>query len=309
MSCRPLLLALVFCVPFILSDSAEADWRRDYPQINFAVVPAENETTVTNRWTPFAEYLGRELGVKVTLQIANDYAAVIEGQRSGRLQLAWFGAAAFARARMTGVPTEAFALNVNRDSGKGYYSVFYVRADSPYRDLSDLKGRNLGLVDPNSTSGYEVPLFTLNKLGIDPDKFFARTQITGSHQNVIFALVSGTIDVAADSWNSESYSNLTRMIDKGLLKKPDGSPLSVDDFRIILKSEMIPNGPYTYLASLPEEMKSDVRAAFFAAPAKAKDVFDRLSDGNNLPWEPVETSAYDEMIRLLQFVDGLRKHS
>jgi ABC-type phosphate/phosphonate transport system substrate-binding protein len=72
---------------------------------------------------------------------------------------------------------------------------------------------------------------------------------------------------------------------------------------------MIPNGPYTYLASLPDGMKADIRAAFFAAPVKAKEVFDRLSDGNNLPWEPVENSAYDEMIRLIQFVDGLRKRS
>lgn len=48
-----------------------------------------------------------------------------------------------------------------------------------------------------------------------------------------------------------------------------------------LKSPMIPNGPYTYLASLPEGMKADIRAAFFAAPVKAKEVFDLLSDGNN----------------------------
>jgi phosphonate transport system substrate-binding protein len=184
-----------------------------------------------------------------------------------------------------------------------------VRADSPYHELQDLKGKNFGLVDANSTSGYEVPLYTLNKLGIDPDKFFARSQITGSHQNVIFALLSGTVDVAADSWNSESYSNLTRMINRGLLKKPDGSQMTVGDFRIILKSPLIMNGPYTYLSSLPEDMKSDTRTTFFAAPAKVKEVFDRLSDGNNLPWEPVENSAYDETIRLIQFVDGLRKRS
>jgi phosphonate transport system substrate-binding protein len=309
MMTRRLLLALTLLVSTALPRGAAADWRNDHPEIFFAVVPAENEATVTNRWTPFLDYLGKELGVKVTLRIANDYAAVIEGQRSGTLQIAYYGAASFSRARLTGVPTEAFALNVNRESGRGYYSVFYVLANSPYRDLQDLQGKNLGLVDANSTSGYEVPLYTLNKMGIDPDKFFAHSQITGSHQNVIFALVSGTIDVAADSWNSETYSNVTRMINRGLLKKPDGSPMSTADFRIILKSPLILNGPYTYLAGLPDDMKADIRAAFFAAPTKVKDVFDHLSDGNNLPWQPVETSAYDETIRLIQFVDGLRKRS
>jgi phosphonate transport system substrate-binding protein len=306
---RRSLLALMLLATTLFSAAAMADWRQDYPEINFAVVPAENEATVTARWVPFLDYLGRELGVKINLRVANDYAAVIEGQRSDTLQLGYYGAASFSRARLTGVPTEAFAVNVNRDSGKGYYSVFYVLASSPYHELQELKGKNLGLVDANSTSGYEVPLYTLNKMGIDPEKFFARSQITGSHQNVIFALVSGTVDVAADSWNSESYSNVTRIINRGLLKKPDGSPMAVDDFRIIAKSPMILNGPFTYLAALPEDMKADIRTAFFAAPTTAKEIFDRLSDGNNLPWEPIDTSAYDETIRLLQFVDSLRKRS
>ena len=180
---RRLLLSLPLLAPIAPiagAHGAATDWRTQYPAINFAVVPAENEATVTNRWTPFVEYLGKELGVKVNLRIANDYAAVIEGQRSGNLHLGVYGAASFSRALLTGVPSEAFALNVNRDSGKGYYSVLYVLASSPYRELQDLKGKNLGLVDPNSTSGYEVPLYMLDKLGISPDKFFGRTQITAA---------------------------------------------------------------------------------------------------------------------------------
>jgi phosphonate transport system substrate-binding protein len=99
------------------------------------------------------------------------------------------------------------------------------------------------------------------------------------------------------------------MINRGLLKKPDGSPMSAEDFRIIAKSPLILTGPFTYLAALPEDMKADIRTAFFAAPTKAKEIFDHLSDGNNLPWEPIDTGAYDETIRLLQFVDSLRKRS
>ncbi len=213
------------------------------------------------------------------------------------------------RARITGVETEAFAANVNRESGKGYYSVFYVLASSPYQSILDLKGKNLGLVDANSTSGYQVPLFTLNEMGIDHDRFFARGVIAGSHQNVIFALVAGTVDVAANSWNSDSFSNLTRMLNKGMLKKPDGSQMQQSDFRIVLKSPMIPNGPYTFLAALPDAMKADIRQAFLAAPMKAKEAFDRLSDGQNLPWEPIDSSAYNDTIKLVRFVDQLRKRS
>jgi len=286
---------------------AADDWRQQYREIRFAVIPSENDDGVSARWAPMMSYLSAELGVPVVLRPANDYAAVIEGQRNGHIEMSYYGAASFARALMTGVRTEAFAVNVSPSSGRGYHSVFWVLAKSPYRNIEDLKGKNLGLVDPNSTSGYQVPLFTLDRMGIDPEKYFGRTVIAGSHENAITALVQGTVDVAANSWVSDQYSNLIRMLNKGMLKGPDGSPMRLEDFRIILKSPMIVNGPYTFLADLPTQMKADIRNAFFAAPIKAKAAFDRISDGQNQAWEPIENGSYDDIIALIRFVDALRK--
>jgi phosphonate transport system substrate-binding protein len=284
-------------------------WRGQYPELVYAVVPAENATGVTDRFAPFVEYLSRELGTKVTLRVANDYAAVIEGQRAGNIHIGYYGPASFSRARLTGVLTDAFVIDVNSDGSKGYYSVFYVLAKSPYQKIEDLKGKNLGLVDPNSTSGYNMPLYTLDKLGVSPDTFFGKTQVTGSHENAVLALTQGTVDVAANWWNADDDSNLTRMLNKGMLKNPDGLPMKKEDFRIILKSELIINSPTAMLSSLPPELKSAIRTAFLEAAAKDKAAFDRLSDGKNQPWQPIDNAAYDDTIKLIQFVDRLRKKS
>jgi phosphonate transport system substrate-binding protein len=284
-------------------------WRGQYPELVYAVVPAENATGVTDRYTPFVDYLGRELGTKVTLRVANDYAAVIEGQRAGNIHIGYYGPASFSRARLTGVPTDAFVIDVNSDGSKGYYSVFYVLAKSPYQKIEDLKGKNLGLVDPNSTSGYNMPLYTLDKHGIGPDTFFAKTQVTGSHENAVLALSQGTVDVAANWWNADDDSNLTRMLNKGMLKNPDGSPMKKEDFRIILKSELIINSPTAMLSGLPEELKSAIRTTYLEAAAKDNAAFARLSDGKNQPFQPIDNAAYDDTIKLIQFVDKLRKKS
>ena len=223
-------------------------WKSSYPELVYAVVPAENASGVVNRFTPFAAYLSRTLGTKVTLRVANDYAAVIEGQRAGNIHIGYYGPASFSRARMTGVKTEAFVIDVNSDGTKGYYSVFYVRADSPYHDIKDLKGKNLGLVDPNSTSGYNMPLYTLDKLGIEQaDKYFAKVLVTGSHENAVIAVADKTVDVCANWWNADDDSNLTRMLTKGMLKNADGSAMKKQDFRIILKSALIINSPTAML--------------------------------------------------------------
>ena len=156
-------------------------WRSTYPELTFAIVPSENASGVVDRWTPFTTYLSNQLGTKVTLRVANDYAAVIEGQRAGNIHIASYGPSAFARALMTGAPIEAFAIEVNEDGTKGYYSVLYVRKDSPAQRIEDLKGKNFGLVDPNSTSGNNFPRYALNKMGINPEQFFGRVVNTGSH--------------------------------------------------------------------------------------------------------------------------------
>ena len=301
-------LAAVAAVGTSRLTSAQS-WRGQYPELVYAVVPAENATGVTDRYTPFVDYLGRELGTKVTLRVANDYAAVIEGQRAGNIHIGYYGPASFSRARLTGVPTDAFVIDVNSDGSKGYYSVFYVLAKSPYQKIEDLKGKNLGLVDPNSTSGYNMPLYTLDKHGIGPDTFFAKTQVTGSHENAVLALAQGTVDVAANWWNADDDSNLTRMLNKGMLKNPDGSPKKKEDFRIILKSELIINSPTAMLSGLPEELKSAIRTTYLEAAAKDNAAFVRLSDGKNQPFQPIDNAAYDDTIKLIQFVDKLRKKS
>ena len=300
-------LAVAAASPF--AARAADDWRRQYPEIVFAMIPEENASGVTDRYAPFMDYLTKELGTKVTLRVANDYAAIIEGQRAGNIHVAYYGPASFARALVTGVKTTAFAIDVNSDGSKGYYSVFYALADSPYRTIEDLKGKALGLVDPNSTSGYNMPLFTLNRMNIDPQTYFSNLLITGSHENAVIALAGGQVQACANWWNAPGDSNLSRMLNKGMLKKPDGTPMKESDFRIVLKSALIINSPTAYLDTMPEDMKAAVRQAWFDTPAKAPQAFAKLSDGKNKPWAPVANADYDDTIKLIKFVDGLKKRS
>jgi phosphonate transport system substrate-binding protein len=304
---RRFILAGAAALAFTATSASAQEWKAKYPEITFAVIPAENASGVTERYAPFVAYLSKELGVKVNLRIANDYAAIIEGQRAGNIQLAYYGPASFARARLTGVKTDAFVIDVNSDGSKGYYSVLYVLAKSSYQKLDDLKGKNLGLVDPNSTSGNNMPRFKMNQMGITPETFFSKVVFTGSHENAVLALAQGTVDVAANFWMAEDDSNLTRMLNKNMVKSGDGTPMKKEDFRIIAKSDLIINDPYAYLSDLPDDMKAAIKKAFLEAADKDKAAFDKLSDGKNKPWQPITNEDYNKTIELIKFVDNLRK--
>lgn len=296
---RRTLIAAAAALAVTTGAAAAQDWKSKYPELVFAIIPAENASGVTDRFQPLMDYLSKELGTKVTLRVANDYAAVIEGQRAGNIQIASYGPASFARALKTGVGTEAFAIEVNGDGTKGYHSVLYVKADSPYKSIEDLKGKNLCLVDPNSTSGNNVPRFALNKMNIKPDEFFGKVVYAGSHENAVIAVQQGTCDAAFNWWNDENESNLKRMERKGMAK--------YDDFRIIYTSELIVNSPYAYLTSLPPELKAKIREAFFSIDKKDQAAFDKIYEGKSQMWQPVDNEAYTPIIELITFVDELRK--
>ena len=81
----------------------------------------------------------------------------------------------------------------------------------------------------------------------------------------------------------------------------------LDDFRIISKSDLIPNSPFAYLASLPPDLKAAIVKAFDEAPTKAKAAFDKLSDGKDRGFAKVDAKTYEPVVELIKFVDQLRK--
>jgi phosphonate transport system substrate-binding protein len=299
---RSVLLAVAASTMIASVGAANAaEWKAKYPELVFAIVPAENASSVNDRYGPMMEYLSKQLGVKVTLRVAADYAAVIEGQRAGQIHIGYYGPASFARALMIGAKVEAFAQDVNADGTKGYYSVLWVKKDNPASKIEDLKGKNLCLVDPNSTSGNNVPRYSMDKAGIDPEKFFSKTVYAGSHENAIIGVQQGTCDAAFNWYNDENESLLMRMDRKGMAKYAD--------FKMIFKSDVIVNSPMAVLADMPADLKLAIKDAILNVSKNNPMAFEKATDGKSKPWESVDNKAYDTIIELNKFVDQLKKKS
>ena len=299
---RSVLLAVAASTMLATVGAANAaEWKAKYPELVFAIVPAENASSVNDRYGPMMEYLSKQLGVKVTLRVAADYAAVIEGQRAGQIHIGYYGPASFARALMIGAKVEAFAQDVNADGTKGYYSVLWVKKDNPASKIEDLKGKNLCLVDPNSASGNNVPRYSMDKAGIDPEKFFSKTVYAGSHENAIIGVQQGTCDAAFNWYNDENESLLMRMDRKGMAK--------YSDFKMIFKSDVIVNSPMAVLADMPADLKLAIKDAILNVSKNNPKAFEKATDGKSKPWESVDNKAYDTIIELNKFVDQLKKKS
>ena len=288
-----------FALTAAVPRAALADWRKQYPVLRYGVITTETGEALSSVYKTFDQYLGRALGVKTEMFFAAEYAAVIEALKSNRVHLAQLYAGSYAAAfdAIQG-DIEPLAMNV-ANGAMGYHSYLVVKADSPYQKLEDLKGKNLGLVDPNSTSGNNVPRFAMNKMGIKPEEFFANVVYTGSHENAIIALEQGQVDGAFNWWNDDNESMLRRMERKGMAK--------YDDYRMIFKSDMIVNSPVAMLSALPDDLKAQIKDAFFNVDKNDPEAFKVLTDGEAQVWAPTSHKDYEVIVELNQFVDTLRK--
>jgi phosphonate transport system substrate-binding protein len=283
-----------------MATTALADWRKEFPELTFAITPSENADGVVARYEPMMAYMSKALGVPVKLRVANDYAAVIESLINGQVHYVHMGPAAYSRAQLiSGGKVEPLVSVIDKTNTIGYYAVAYVRKADPASTLTDLKGRTVCLVDPNSTSGNNVPRFAMHKLGLDPEKDFAKVVYAGSHENAVIALQQKTCDVAFNWWNSPEASNLMRMAAKGMV--------SADDFRIVFKSDLIPGSPISVLASRPQQMKDAIRNALLVVHTADPAAFSRITDGKYLRYGEVNKDMYKVVIELTQFVDAQRK--
>ena len=157
-----------------------ADWRAKYPELTLGVITSENESDRLQRYKPVRAYLENALNVKIKWRAATDYAGIIEGVKAGKIEVARFGPASYAKAWIV-TKGEVVPLvgELDNNGNFGYFAVMVVRKDSPYKTIDDLKGKKLAFADPNSTSGHQAPRYFLTEAGLRSGQTFRQHGLLG----------------------------------------------------------------------------------------------------------------------------------
>lgn len=224
------LIAAPLLVSCSSSDSDDSAEGKD--TLTFAAVPAESSQSLQNDYETLIKLIEKETGKKVEFQNASDYAAVIEGQRAGKIDITSYGPFSYVLAKDSGVPVEPIASPTNDESeDPSYTSLAYVKKDSDIKELKDLKGKKVCFVDPGSTSGYLVPMKGLMDAGIDMNSDLEPV-MAGAHDSSLITLKDGGCDVAF------AHDAMLKTLDKtGQVKE--------SDLRSIWQSEPLTEDPIT----------------------------------------------------------------
>lgn len=167
----------------------------DGDTITFAAVPAESSQSLAGTFGNIVQVIENATGKDVEFQSASDYAAVIEGQRAGQIDIASYGPFSYVIAKDSGVDLDPVAAPVGDPAAKpSYTALAYVKKGSDITSLADAKDKKVCFVDAASTSGYLFPSEGLLGSGIDPDAD-VEPIMAGGHDASLLAVESGQCDI------------------------------------------------------------------------------------------------------------------
>jgi phosphonate transport system substrate-binding protein len=240
------LKVLIVFIFVTLKFSYGADGSKENP-FNVLLVPADGGTeegTISD-FKPIFNALTKATKYSFNIIVGQSYSAVVEGICSGLADFAWFGPVTYVQARERGC-VELLAVEVRKGSSVYYSGIFAKKDDISITSLEDLKNKKVAFGDINSTSSFVYPMAMLVEAGIDPILDLSKSQLTGSHANSLKSLQAGIVDAAASSFNSYEKAVRQGSIDK-------------NDFKVIAKSDPIPNPPLAMSIKLPDTVKIAIK--------------------------------------------------
>lgn len=271
----------------------------DLKEFRIGLIGGENEADRLRNFQCLVDQLPAVLGVeKVSLFPAADYDGTIQGLLGGTLDYAELGASGYAKIYLQNKDAvDPILTTVQTDGATGYYSIMVAKKDSGITKLEDLKGKKLGFADPDSTSGYLIPVTSLPKSlgGTAVKDYFAETGFGGGHENLVLEVLKGTFDAGTTFGSGvgefkEGYTsgNLKKMVDKGIL--------DMDDLVEVWKSPLIPNGPLVVRTSLDADVRNKFKDYLMKLPETDPACFSAIQGGDFKGYTEVTPQFYQPVI-------------
>jgi phosphonate transport system substrate-binding protein len=186
------LTTLGFVLLFVMS--AQNISAQALKELRISAIPDENPQEMLRIYTPFADYLSKEVGLPVKFTPVVDYAATVEGLAANRLEMVWYGGLTSVQASRQAKGARRIIM---RKEDADFKSHFITRKDTGIKTLSDLKGKTFAFGSVSSTSGHLMPRYFLLKNGINPEKDLSKFSFSGAHDATAAWVEAGQVNAGA----------------------------------------------------------------------------------------------------------------
>lgn len=256
----------------LVADSpTDASRQIDPPTLKFSYVAVEDDAEFKAAFTDLLAAISKATGKPVEYVSYSSVDEELRAIRDGQLHIAGLNTGGVPIGVCTAgfVPVSQFG---DADGNAGYHLAIIARPDSPANKLTDIRGRELTLTEPNSNSGYKAPLVRLRENGLLPPADYLIRYSQG-HSQSIAGIKNKRFEIAAVAGD--------------VLKREQAEGrISASDYKVIYTSdETFPGAAVGYTSILKPDLAAKIKQVLltfdwkgtgleksFAAEGKAKFV-------------------------------------
>ncbi len=267
-------------------------------ELRIGVLALRGENKAMESWSPTAQYLQKQLpGYEVSI-VPLDFDEIKLAVRQRQIDFILTNPSYYVELEtLYGASPVVTRKSCHKDLGapsSRFGGVIFTRADrEDIREIADLANHRFGAVDPNSFGGWHVGWRELLKHGIDPEKDLAALSFLGTHDNVVRAVLDGSID--AGTVRTET---LEQMAAEGNIRLEDLHILNlrpVEGFPFLVSTPLYPEWPLARLPGVPDQLAIDVAIALMQMPSGHPALESSQTAGWTLPlnYQPVLDALKD----------------
>lgn len=141
-----------------------------------------------------ANWLQDQTGLSFEVYYSNS-SSVVDDLCAGRIDFAAVGTVSYLQAHHL-CNAHILVRGLNAQNEDVYRAAIIVPANSPLKDITDLRGHTFAFGSPNSTQGHLIPRLMLQQAGLTLDDLLSYT-FTNSHAATANVVTSGRYDAGA----------------------------------------------------------------------------------------------------------------
>ena len=231
--------------------------------LRFGILSIDSAVSVNERYRPLLNYLEAEIGRPfelIPVTQASQFTEVAEGN----LDFTTNNPLAAVQIQRL-YDTDFLVTHSRPQTGTQFSGLIVVKTESNIKKIEDLVGKKVVCVNfQTAAAGCVFQINYLLEKGIDPFEDFAEFKENKSQDNIVLAVLNGTIDAGFIR-----TGQLEKMLNKGLLNSLDEvrilNPVE-DDFYYTHTTSLYPEWPIAATSNTDPELAAAVQTALLNIP-------------------------------------------
>ncbi len=282
----PLLLPVISYSEIASAQTTKQSTPNENKQIKIGILAKRGDDKASEQWQATADYLSKEIPGYTFQIVPLDFQQIYQAVEEGSIDFVIPNSGMYID--FEGLyDTNRIATLKNRRLGKPYTVfggvIFRKKDREDIKVIQDLKGKTVMAVDETSLGGWQTQWGELKKAGIDPYRDFKELSFGGTHDDVVYAVRDGKIDVGAVRTDT-----LERMAEEGKINLDDFVIINQKtelqkEFPFLLSTDLYPEWPFGATKNTPNQLSELVASALLRMPKESEAAKKAKSEGWTVP--------------------------